>query len=503
MPTSPTITPRFALCSLALAALFAATHAAAEEHFEIREIPTLGRTVAVEIADLDGDRRADLLQIVFEGIPPDQKRWLRIFPSIASRQPPIQIALPEGAAAYDLGDVDGSPGVELVLLRQRDLVVLSLREGTVRERRIELARGSIGPRGEERTIPRFHLVETTPDATWLLAPGFGQLAVLRPDGSRLADLEIGGVATNFVFHSPSLGFAESPVELNYVPARISVGRVDGDSRVDIVAAVRYGVRVFLQRGDGTFQGKPDREIRLSLVSEGDYVRGSGGATATATDVNGDGLADLLVSSVSGGLTDATTNATLHLNRAGRWDLARPDQRLTISDRGSFTLIDLDGDERPELVRLTTPFSAMEIIEAIATQSLDANIAVFRGTADGRFEEKPWASSKLSLPISFETFAPEGFLPTWRADLNGDRHRDLVTSGSGDRLEVYLGGPAHRFEERVARETIGHCGRITSGDFDDDRRTDLVVFDPYRVDEPLKLLRNRGTLPGSPAVLEKP
>ncbi len=153
--------------------------------------------------------------------------------------------------------------------------------------------------------------------------------------------------------------------------------------------------------------------------------------------------------------------------------------------------------------MTTPFSALEIIEILATRSLDANIAIYRAATNRPFEDEPWTTSQLSLPINFEAFAPSGFLPYWQADLNGDGHRDTVTSGSGDRLEVYLGGSDHRYGKRVARQTVGNCGKVTSGDLDGDRRTDLVVFDPHHAGEPLKVLRNRGTLPGSPAVLQVP
>ncbi len=87
----------------------------------------------------------------------------------------------------------------------------------------------------------------------------------------------------------------------------------------------------------------------------------------------------MITHVTGGLSDAGTMATFHINTGGQWNLDTPEQELELSDRGSLTLLDLDGDQR----------------------------------------------------------------------------------------------------------------------------IDLLIFDPYRAGEPLKLLRNRGTLPGSPPVLEAP
>ncbi len=481
--------------------LFGVAHAA--EPFDLREIVTSGRTVAAELADFDGDGKQDLLQIIFQGIPPTERRTLRLHPTVAKSLPSYDIPLPPGSAAYDIGDLEPGPGVELILLRQQDLLVLSLRGGKATTRTIAIpGLGSIGPRGEERSMTRMALIHTTPKGTrWLVVQQLGQVVVLENSGRELGRFAVGGVANYYVFESPGLGFAESPVELNYVPARISFARVDTDELEDIVAATRHGVRVFQQRPNGTFDSEPSKHIPLSLVSQADHIRGSGGASAQAQDINGDGLGDLLVSHVQGGISSAGTSATVHLNRGGSWNLAQPDQKFSISDRGSLTLLDLDSDGHPELVQMTTPFSISEIVEALVTQSLDANIAIYRAGQTTPFEKEPWATTKLSLPISFETFAPDGFLPSLDSDMNGDGDLDLITSGSGNRIEIYLGGTDHRYRKRTARQQVGKSGAMTVGDFDEDRRTDLVLFDPHRTDVPVKLLRNRGILPGSPAVLE--
>jgi hypothetical protein len=38
--------------------------------------------------------------------------------------------------------------------------------------------------------------------------------------------------------------------------------------------------------------------------------------------------------------------------------------------------------------------------------------------------------------------------------------------------------------------------VRFGNLDGDRFTDLVIFDPYRSGLPVRLLRNRGLLPGA-------
>ncbi len=455
------------------------------------------------LSDFDGDSVSDLLQVIFEGIPPTQRRMIRIHPRVASGGSAFDVTLPEGAAGYDLADLPGTPGTDLVLLRQNDVLLLSFADREMITRRLTiLGPGTIGPRAEERNLRRMDLAyEVAPDRFWLIAQQLGQLTVLSIDGHILGQLAIAGVANYFVFEKPGIGFAESPLELNYVPAVVSVASVDTGGSPDIVAAARNGIRVFLQRADGSFAAEADHDLPLALVSEGDYIRGSGGATAEAQDLTGDGLADLMVSYVSGGLTHAATTATLHVNRGGGWNLERPDQKLDIADRASLALVDLDGDRRSELIRMATPFSALEMIEALATRSIDIHVAIFRAGSQGLFEAEPWVEHKLSLPISFDTFAPSGFLPTWKGDLNGDGHRDLITSGEGDQIEVYLGGTQFRYAKRVAQQPVGSNGQMAIGDANGDGRTDLALWDPHRADTALKLLINRGTLPGGVRTFE--
>ena len=59
------------------------------------------------------------------------------------------------------------------------------------------------------------------------------------------------------------------------------------------------------RGNQLFIGMKDPTDH-ELIDEKDHIRGSGGVSVVAKDVDGDGLIDLLISHVSGGFTEATT-----------------------------------------------------------------------------------------------------------------------------------------------------------------------------------------------------
>jgi hypothetical protein len=117
-----------------------------------------------------------------------------------------------------------------------------------------------------------------------------------------------------------------------------------------------------------------------------------------------------------------------------------------------------------------------------------------------FETDPWAKRKFDLAISFDTFRPAGFIPSYHVDLNHDGYPDLLMSGSGDAIEIYLGGPEFRFEKRQARQKVDTRGRLQVGDLNGDHLPDLLMYEPGIKGVPIRLATNRGVLPGSPARL---
>ncbi len=115
--------------------LLPATARADAESFELLQIPGEGRTVAAELVDLDGDARTDLLVFSFVGLPPREKRSIRIHlqrpDGSLDPEPDFVLPLPEGAAAYDLAELDDTPGAEILLLGAHALSVVSLPVGSM------------------------------------------------------------------------------------------------------------------------------------------------------------------------------------------------------------------------------------------------------------------------------------------------------------------------------------------------------------------------------------
>ena len=489
-------------CAIAAILIALAANAARAEGppFELRELPGVGRIVAAEFADLDGDARTDLFAVSFSGLPPDESRSLRVyyqrsdgsFPEAADWSGP----LPSGAAAYDVVDLPDGPGRELVVLRRRRLSVLSFAEREASARDIPIdGPPTIALTEDERGFDRLPLLRPElGDPLRFALPGLGEIIIVETSGEIISRLDVGSRANFFLPPSPGPLLSESEAEIYFDLPKVNIGDVDGDGRPDLIASTRHEIRVFRQREGGAFFEGADRVLALERMSEGDHIRGSGSVRVAASDFNADGRVDLLITHTSGGLFRATTVAGVHLNRDGRWDLDEADQLFrTEGGFSTWQLQDLDGDGRGELLAVRMPIGILEIIEFFVTRSLDAEVLIYRAPLSGGFSQRPSFKRNLSLAFNFETMRPRGFIPTFQADVNGDGHRDFLDSGGGDAVKIALGGEGWEYKKRAAQMKLDSDGRIRFGDVDTDGLADFLIYDPQRPESPIRIGINRGTL----------
>jgi hypothetical protein len=483
---------------LALLAAIPTPARADREMFEITELETSGRVVTAEFADFDGDGLDDLMIATLDGVPPDESRLIHVydgrsdgsFPRLPSRSLPI----PENSAVYDIADLRETPGDELVVLRPDRVTIVSLANDATRQWNLRLeGPTSVGAGPDERGFDPYRLVyDDFGEEPWILVPQIGQVLAMDGDGTPLGFMKVGRRTNYFVTKSAGLLSVETDIQLYFDAPKLAVGDVNGDGLADVVATTRHEIRVFLRESDGGLPVEPSSQLPLGLIDREDHARGSGSVVTNVRDLDGDGLLDLMISHSAGNFTDAETTTYVYHNREGQWLLGEPDDRFDSS--GTLTsdlLLDIDSDDKLELLRVQVKFNVFEIVEFLLTREIDVIVAVHRVEEDGSYDMEPWSKRKISTEVSFDTFRPKGFMPTSGIDLDNDGRMDFVSSAGGRGIEVYLGSEKGLFSSKRILQKLPSTGVIRFSDFDGDELLDFLLWDPQAFDSILRVGRNKG------------
>lgn len=218
-----------------------------------------------------------------------------------------------------------------------------------------------------------------------------------------------------------------------VTSAIAVGDLNGDNKQDIVMVNpnSNSVTVYLGNGDGTFQAGVG------------YPVGSQPQSVVVADFNGDGFADLAVTSYSG-----IVNILLG-NGDGTFQPA-----LSSSVGSSLTAIaagDFDGDGKADLV---------------FADAFSNNVEIVLGKGDGTFGGTIFVSSG----------APTTSVAV--ADFNGDGKADLVVTYQSPGNEgVLLGNGDGTFQSSVTQYLSPSLSSVITADFNGDGKPDIVVYAP--------------------------
>jgi hypothetical protein len=260
-------------------------------------------------------------------------------------------------------------------------------------------------------------------------PGRTRMADLNGDGIR--DLVIVHVNTGVVSVYLGEGGAVFHLKGEFSPGQfvysLSIGDFTGDSRPDLAIAIG-GVRLMEGLGDGTFGA-----VRL-------FYAGTTPWTSAAGDLNGDGVADLVVGNFMAGTVSV-------LLADGVGGLRAPVACNAGSLPVDVELHDLDLDGRLD----------------IAVADYGGGVSILLGDGNGSFAEaQHYPSARLPLGLAV-------------GDLNGDHLPDIVTAANGsDSVSVLTGTGVGTFEPAPGFHP-GHGGTaLAIRDFNADGRADLAM-----------------------------
>ena len=257
----------------------------------------------------------------------------------------------------------------------------------------------------------------------------GQTLVAAPGGS--------GVVTAGV---KSDGTYTEPLTLSThgKPVSLLSGDLNRDGNLDVVSinsnGLQSSVTIFLQKGDGTFEGGEDYALP-----------GANARYGVLDDLNGDGIPDLLVSS------DKPAFAFSIYIGNGDGTLQPPHtfipEGANLDSNSAFITADVNGDGKQDIVT--------------------AQGQIFLGMGDGV------SYSEESQPAFQADYTAANHVSPAivAADFNRDGHMDLATN-DGATIRIYSGNGGGTFTAGPTYPAIANSGSLLATDLDGDGNIDL-------------------------------
>ncbi|HXX31119.1 MAG TPA: VCBS repeat-containing protein [Myxococcaceae bacterium] len=470
--------------------------AADPQRFEPKKLMVLGDVVVVTAADLDGDGKLDIVAGYTTGVMPNLKRSLAVFwnrDGVFGTAPDLALGLDDVEAfGFDLADIDGQPGDELLLFTPKGVLARSFRGRAAGPPVTLLEQTTAFPRPAPGAMPRLRLVQDVsgPGSHELLVPGPRNLTVYRKQGapgyvraSDLAlDVQAGWSSLDQLRRLDRVRSRSVPnFRISAAYPSIYIADVDGDGLNDLVATLEDRIAIYRQSPGLSFPTAPSMTRDFAVRTPEELKEAGTQASVTVADVDGDGVADLVVRKlVARGLASVTTTTYVFFGRKGGSYPEVPDQILK-GEGATGTdveLFDVTGDGRPDLVVPSVNIGIFAIVKILLNRTLSINFQVFPFLPEKRrFADRPAAERELSFKLNLSGAADIQAIDMF-GDYNGDRRVDLAFGTGDDELSIFLGGRGTLFADSASAQIpVRAVGRVESVDLDGKGRSDMLLYYP--------------------------
>ena len=426
-------------------------------------------------ADIEGNGRCNLLVI-----DPVEKKLLNYHqrPEGFRSSPDQAMALPPQTAWAAPCDVDGHPGLELLMSTATGLVYCRQNAGVFESE-------------------RHTLIEASQVFTNFDFPILTRLSTNKAGTNDL--IPVIGAGRTVLYHRNS-AYEWSPGPAMILDEKQTVWQVNGEAWRNpwrdlwrdpwtLGANAAQSLRV-----EQFFPAKPDRkqeedwenEAIRKIVGEMKKKPEASPPRIDRVDVDGDGQEDVVLWQVCGKL-DVKTDLYIFLRGADQKLPERPTQILhcrglpipTGSTEVASPLADLNGDGKCELVLLelkASVASSSGILETALSHGLDWSLTI-RSLHRGAFPGSPDASAAVTTILSSEVSREWPIFI--QGDFNGDGRPDLLVRGSGIRWNIFLSTTDGRWfapQPAMTFEAPGH-GYFEIKDLNGDGLSDLIWHEP--------------------------
>ena len=482
---------------------------------ERHEIPGLIHQVWPLSVSRCGSPAADLLVLSTVGPPPTAEKRLTWMPCGSALVPGdpriIERELPPETALIDIARLPGRKGPQLIRATAAGLTIESLDRGTSEPPRSIPIPGGLPLPDRPWDISRISIVDDWQD----LGPPTALVPGLR--GAWLVDLAASPESLTAVVAPrllPMPVYASYKTEMPHLPETVwkwmiqetfwpNLARADdnGDGRLDLFALSRWEIWVYHSGPDG-LPSEPSRKIALTPFDE--ETERDHEATVTnyfARDIDGDTKADLLLSTVGGGLSDGRSTTRVFLNGGSGTNVdGQPVATRTLEGGFSgFSFIDFDGDGLDEILETTLEFGIVQIVRVLLTSRAETTVRLLGLDPAAEDGIRVLYEEEITFKLDFSEGVISGLVPSL-GDWNGDGVMDFYLTSGDDAITFQMGskdddGP--RFGSNVGRQPVPLAGgQSRIRDMDGDGLDDIIAFSTKDPDEPLIVFENLGRLPGT-------
>lgn len=433
-----------------LAIVGLAAPAEAGPAFRRRSSRVPGQVTAVRDADLDGDGWTDLVVVYRRGAGRKAERFVAIFfrePTGYRPTPSLAFEVPERAALFDVGPLDGVPGDEIAYLSDSGVWAHGFvgRKGRS-VKKIASAPALVGA-PEPDDLPSWPFVRPltrTSTIGGVIVPGFRELHLFRPQAGEHAlacRVRPEMKATYAAFGAGTRDEAAS-LRVTYAVPNLALVEATGDGRVDLLTYGDGLVAVHPGTDDGCFSRAATRRQLFSLRTPEEERKGSGTVMSQLEDLDGDGIVDLVLTKVAGGLSNLHTEVRFHRGEKGGGFSSQPVQTFRASGFAAYgQMVDVDGDGKREWVRPRLEMGVGALAEMLLSSSVTVELEVLRAARRGQgfFEDQP--AVKMDTSIGFDFSSPNGVrgsMPLFGHDFDGDGRLDVLLSSGSDSMGLHRG-----------------------------------------------------------------
>lgn len=256
-------------------------------------------------------------------------------------------------------------------------------------------------------------------------------------------------------------------DITFKPTKLFLADFNLDNKQDIAWISKGNINYFSQKADGKFTSE-QQKITLAdtiyglnwwEITESD---GQGLDQSNLThrvveeikDINGDGLADVVVRfTKSSGVLDRANDYEFYFgfvsNKTNQLTYSVQADTVIQAD-GTLTglkIIDVNEDKKFEVLLSSFELSVSNIIGALLSGGIDQNVLLF-ALNDGGYEEDPLISKEVELSFSL-TSGQSGQPIVLLSDVNGDKIQDLILSSGEEKVSIYLGNSSSGLFNRKA------------------------------------------------------